>query len=61
MVQYKMYAMNVLKGDLGESIKLSGQTVNEIIARKFPYSLSWVVLQCHSHNYGHRSGNNKRA
>jgi len=39
MVQYKMYAMNVLKGDLGESIKLSGQTVNERIARKFPYSL----------------------
>ncbi len=39
LVQYKMYATNVLKGNLGESIKLSGQSVGEIIARKFPYSL----------------------
>jgi len=39
LVQYKMYAINVLKGDLGESIKLAGQSVGEIIARKFPYSL----------------------
>ena len=39
LVQYKMYATNILKGDLGESIKLAGQSVNEIIVRKFPYSL----------------------
>ena len=39
LVQYEMYAKNVVQGDLGESIKLAGQSVNEIIARKFPYSL----------------------
>lgn len=40
IVQYGIYAKNILlHGDLGESIKLSGQTVAEIIARKFPYSV----------------------
>ncbi len=39
LVQYEMYAQNILKGDFGESIKLSGQNVGEIISRKFPYSL----------------------
>ncbi|WP_027629884.1 ABC transporter permease [Ruminiclostridium cellobioparum] len=39
LVQYEKYAQNILKGDFGESIKLSGQNVGEIISRKFPYSL----------------------
>lgn len=39
LVQYEMYAKNILKGDFGESIKLAGQNVDEIIVRKFPYSL----------------------
>ncbi len=39
LTQYGMYAKNILKGDLGESIKLAGQSVGEIIVRKFPYSL----------------------
>lgn len=39
IVQYELYAKNILKGDFGESIKLSGQNVDEIIARKFPFSL----------------------
>lgn len=39
IVQYELYAKNILKGDLGESIKLSGQDVSDIISRKFPYSL----------------------
>ncbi|MDF2986232.1 MAG: binding-protein-dependent transport system inner rane component [Eubacterium sp.] len=38
-VQYELYAKNILHGDFGESIKLAGQNVDEIIARKFPYSL----------------------
>lgn len=39
IVQYELYAKNILKGDFGESIKLSGQKVGDIIARKFPYSM----------------------
>jgi len=40
LVQYGMYAKNIIfKGDLGESIKLAGQSVGEIIVRKFPYSM----------------------
>ncbi len=39
LTQYGIYAKNILKGDLGESIKLAGQSVGEIIVRKFPYSL----------------------
>lgn len=39
IVQYGMYAKDVLKGDFGESITLKGQNVNEIISRKFPYSV----------------------
>ncbi len=40
LTQYGMYAKNIItKGDLGESIKLAGQSVGEIIVRKFPYSL----------------------
>ncbi|SHJ46958.1 ABC transporter permease [Tepidibacter formicigenes] len=36
--QYTNYLGSVLKGDLGPSFKLKGQTVNEIIARSFPAS-----------------------
>ncbi len=44
--QYEIYAKNVLTGDFGESIKLSGQSVNEIIARKFPYSMKLGIFAC---------------
>ena len=43
-VQYEKYAQNILKGDFGESIKLSGQNVAEIISRKFPYSLKLGIF-----------------
>lgn len=37
-VQYVTYMTNVLKGDLGDSTKQRGRTVNEIIATGFPTS-----------------------
>ncbi|MHB8064598.1 MAG: ABC transporter permease [Ruminiclostridium sp.] len=39
IVQYGLYAKNMLHGDFGESITLVGQEVKDIIIRKFPYSL----------------------
>lgn len=39
IVQYGLYAKDILHGDLGESITLMGQEVKDIIIRKFPYSL----------------------
>jgi oligopeptide transport system permease protein len=39
LVQYKDYMLNLLKGDLGPSFKYRGQTVNGIIAARFPVSL----------------------
>ena len=39
LVQYKDYLLNLLKGDLGPSFKYRGQTVNGIIAARFPVSL----------------------
>jgi ABC-type dipeptide/oligopeptide/nickel transport system permease component len=39
IVQYGLYAKNMLQGDFGESITLIGQEVKDIIVRKFPYSL----------------------
>lgn len=39
LVQYKDYLGNLLKGDLGPSFKYRGQTVNGIIAARFPVSL----------------------
>lgn len=39
LVQYKDYLVNLLKGDLGPSFKYRGQTVNGIIAARFPVSL----------------------
>lgn len=39
LTQYKDYLVNLLKGDLGPSFKYRGQTVNGIIAQRFPISL----------------------
>lgn len=39
LVQYKDYLLNLVKGDLGPSFKYRGQTVNGIIAERFPVSL----------------------
>lgn len=36
--QYKIYLQNVIKGDLGESMKSKSETVNEMIARGAPVS-----------------------
>lgn len=38
MQQYGIYLKNLLKGDLGPSIKYEGRTVNEIIKYSFPAS-----------------------
>lgn len=38
MQQYGLYLKNLLKGDLGPSIKYEGRTVNEIINYSFPAS-----------------------
>ncbi|ABB15904.1 ABC transporter permease [Carboxydothermus hydrogenoformans] len=38
--QYEYYMLNLLKGDLGVSIKYEGRTVNEIIKDGFPVSAS---------------------
>jgi len=37
--QYFSYLGNLIRGDLGYSLKYTGKTVNEIIARTFPYSM----------------------
>lgn len=39
MEQYGLYMQNLLKGDLGYSLRYKGRTVNRIIADSFPYSL----------------------
>src|SRR3982750_4142843 len=36
--QYGMMMSNVIRGDFGDSLKLQGQSVNEIIRRHLPYS-----------------------
>jgi oligopeptide transport system permease protein len=46
IVQYGNYAKNLLHGDLGESISLTGQSVNEIILRKFPFSMKLGLFSC---------------
>jgi len=38
IVQYKNYMLNLLKGELGESIKQRGRTVRDIISRGFKVS-----------------------
>ena len=37
-VQYAKYIMNLMKGDLGTSLKYHNMRVNDIIAQSFPYS-----------------------
>ncbi len=37
--QYYLYLKNLLRGDLGVSYKIRSVTVNEVIAKSFPYSL----------------------
>jgi len=37
--QYFLYLKNLLRGDLGVSYKIRSVTVNEVIAKSFPYSL----------------------
>ena len=36
--QYGILMGNIVRGDFGDSLKYEGQSVNEIIARHFPYS-----------------------
>ncbi|MBX3243376.1 MAG: ABC transporter permease subunit, partial [Acidobacteria bacterium] len=36
--QYGKMMLNIVKGDFGESLRYTGQSVNEIIKRHFPYS-----------------------
>lgn len=38
IVQYKNYIVNILKGDLGPSLKQRGRTINDIISIGFPVS-----------------------
>ncbi len=42
--QYGIMLWNTVRGDFGESLKYQGQTVNEIIARHFPYSAIIGIL-----------------
>ncbi|HED23966.1 MAG TPA: ABC transporter permease [Firmicutes bacterium] len=42
--QYLDYLGNVVRGDLGPSYKYRGQTVNDIIAERFPVSLQLGLL-----------------
>jgi oligopeptide transport system permease protein len=42
--QYLMMMGNVVRGDFGDSLKYEGQSVNEIIARHFPYSATIGIL-----------------
>jgi ABC-type dipeptide/oligopeptide/nickel transport systems, permease components len=37
--QYFLYLKNLMRGDLGVSYKIRSVTVNEVIAKSFPYSL----------------------
>ncbi|MHB8061489.1 MAG: ABC transporter permease [Ruminiclostridium sp.] len=46
IVQYGLYAKNMLHGDFGESISLTGQDVNDIIFRKFPFSMKLGLFAC---------------
>ena len=42
--QYGLMMWNIVRGDFGDSLKYEGQSVNEIIARHFPYSATIGVL-----------------
>jgi oligopeptide transport system permease protein len=43
-VQYGKMMYNIIKLDFGDSLKYEGQSVNEIIARHFPYSATIGLL-----------------
>jgi oligopeptide transport system permease protein len=40
VVQYETYLVNLVHGDLGDSMTTIGLTVNQVISQSFPYSLS---------------------
>ena len=42
--QYGMMMANFVRGDLGDSVKYEGQSVNEIIVRHLPYSATIGIL-----------------
>ena len=42
--QYGIMMWNIVRGDFGDSLKYQGQSVNEIIARHFPYSATIGLL-----------------
>jgi oligopeptide transport system permease protein len=42
--QYGIMLGNIIRGDFGDSLKYEGQSVNEIIARHFPYSATLGIL-----------------
>ena len=42
--QYGMMMLNILRFDFGESLRYTGQSVNEIIYRHFPYSATIGLL-----------------
>ncbi len=42
--QYGILMGNIVRGDFGDSLKYEGQSVNEIIARHFPYSATLGIL-----------------
>ncbi len=42
--QYGIMIGNIVRGDFGDSLKYEGQSVNEIIARHFPYSATIGIL-----------------
>lgn len=43
-VQYGIMMSNVIRGDFGDSLKLQGQSVNEIIRRHLPYSAAIGIM-----------------
>ena len=46
LVQYGLYLKNLMKGDLGISMKQAGRSVNAIIAENFPnsFAIGWRAL-----------------
>ena len=42
--QYGLMMWNIVRGDFGESLRYTGQSVNEIIGRHFPYSATIGLL-----------------
>ncbi|MFN0277611.1 MAG: ABC transporter permease [Pyrinomonadaceae bacterium] len=42
--QYGIMMSNIVRGDFGDSLKLQGQSVNEIILRHLPYSATIGIL-----------------